>query len=70
MPDYVKQALVEQGLLDLFFDRPPYQQNDYLGWIERAKRQETRKKRLSQMLSELEVGGIYMNMNHPASRKK
>ena len=70
MPLYVKKALKERGLVEDFFSRPPYQQNDYIGWIERAKRVDTKEKRLSQMLDELEVGGIYMKMDHPASSKK
>lgn len=70
MPDYVKQALEERGLKEAFLNRPPYQQNDYIGWIERAKRQDTKYRRLSQMLDELEAGGVYMKMVHPASSKK
>jgi uncharacterized protein YdeI (YjbR/CyaY-like superfamily) len=50
-------------------ERPAYQQNDYVGWINQAKRQETKEKRLRQMLDELEMGGVYMNIEHPASRK-
>jgi len=42
--------------------RPAYQQNDYIGWINRAKRQETKEKRLHQMLDELEQGDVYMRM--------
>jgi uncharacterized protein YdeI (YjbR/CyaY-like superfamily) len=42
--------------------RPPYQQNDYLGWIARAKREETRQRRLDQMLAELQDGATYMKM--------
>jgi uncharacterized protein YdeI (YjbR/CyaY-like superfamily) len=42
--------------------RPAYQRNDYLGWIAQAKREETKAKRLAQMLDELERGGVYMNM--------
>ena len=49
--------------------RPAYQQNDYIGWIERAKRQETKEKRLQQMVDELKAGDVYMKMKHPASRK-
>ena len=46
--------------------RPWYQRNDYLGWIARAKRPETREKRLSQMLEELRAGNVYMKMAwHP-----
>lgn len=42
--------------------RPPYQRNDYIGWIDRAKRPETRTKRIAQMLAELEQGDVYMKM--------
>lgn len=70
MPDFVKKALEERGLLNEYNERPAYQQNDYIGWINSAKRQETKEKRLGQMLEELEAGGVYMNMAHPASRKK
>jgi uncharacterized protein YdeI (YjbR/CyaY-like superfamily) len=69
MPDFVRQALEERDLMVDFNERPAYQQNDYLGWINRAKRQETKEKRLRQMLDELEMGGVYMNMEHPASKK-
>ena len=53
--------------MEAYQKRPAYQQNDYIGWINRAKRQETKEKRLRQMLEELEAGGIYMKMKHPAS---
>lgn len=69
MPEFVSAALEERGLWDAYLQRPAYQRNDYLGWINRAKRQETTEKRLDQMLDELEQGGIYMNMNHAPSRK-
>ena len=48
--------------MDAYRARPPYQQNDYLGWIIGAKREDTRAKRLRQMLDELDKGGVYMNM--------
>ncbi|MGK3990297.1 YdeI/OmpD-associated family protein [Sorangium sp. So ce136] len=70
MPDFVKTALDERGLMDAYKQRPAYQQNDYIGWIMRAKRQETKESRLLQMLDELESGGVYMNMEHAASAKK
>ncbi len=69
MPDFVREALEQRGLLQAYRARPAYQQNDYVGWINRAKRQATKEKRLRQMLEELEMGGVYMNMDHPASRK-
>jgi uncharacterized protein YdeI (YjbR/CyaY-like superfamily) len=66
MPDYIRAALTTRGLMDAYQARPEYQQNDYIGWITRAKREETRGKRLAQMLEELEGGGRYMNMKwHP-----
>jgi uncharacterized protein YdeI (YjbR/CyaY-like superfamily) len=69
MPDFVNRALEERGLMEDYRQRPAYQQNDYVGWITRAKREATRQKRLLQMLDELEMGGVYMNMAHPPSRK-
>jgi uncharacterized protein YdeI (YjbR/CyaY-like superfamily) len=62
MPDFVRRALQERGMMDAYRARPAYQQNDYLGWISRAKREETKQKRLDQMLDELEGGGVYMKM--------
>ena len=69
MPGFVKRVLEERGLMEAYKERPAYQQNDYVGWINQAKRQETKEKRLRQMLDELEMGGVYMNIEHPASRK-
>lgn len=63
MPDAVEQALAEHGLLDAYKARPPYQRNDYLGWINRARRAETKERRLQQMLAELERGDVYMKMD-------
>ncbi len=62
MPDYIREALEIRGLMDAYHARPPYQQNDYIGWITRAKREETQQKRLNQMLDELEKGDVYMKM--------
>lgn len=62
MPDDVEKALVDDGLVGKYRERPPYQQNDYIGWITRAKRPETRTKRIQQMLDELRAGNIYMKM--------
>lgn len=62
MPDFILAALEEEGLLERYNARPDYQQNDYIGWITRAKRQETVEKRLGQMLEELRGGERYMGM--------
>ena len=68
MPDFVKDALVKNHRLDAYKSRPPYQQNDYLGWINRAKRPETKEKRLAQMLYELQRGDLYMNMAYKPAK--
>lgn len=79
MPPTVRAALRERGLVEAYRSRPDYQQNDYLGWIARGVREETRQKRLEQMLDELERGGVYMKMRwapqkeriaRPAAKKK
>ncbi len=62
MPDDVAQALAARGLRAVYDARPPYQRNDYLAWIGRAKRHETRDRRIAQMLAELEAGNLYMKM--------
>ncbi len=69
MPDDVQRRLAAEGLLDDYGQRPHYQRNDYLGWIARAKQTSTREKRITQMLDELRVGGVYMKMEHPPSIK-
>ena len=70
MPGYVKEALVSRGLMNEYLKRPAYQQNDYIAWIEQARKQETQEKRLAQMLEELEKGGVYMKMRHPSSARE
>ncbi|ODT68725.1 MAG: hypothetical protein ABS75_19360 [Pelagibacterium sp. SCN 63-23] len=62
MPDFVRLALEESDLRAAYDARPPYQRNDYLLWINKAQREETKQKRLAQMLEELETGGVYMRM--------
>lgn len=64
VPEYISKALESQNLTEKYNARPAYQRNDYIGWITRAKRQETVDKRLAQMLEELEGGGLYMGMRY------
>ena len=70
MPAFVKRALSDAGLEQAFKNRPAYQQNDYLGWISRAKLEETRQRRLRQMLDELKRGGVYMKMKWSGDRPR
>ena len=62
MPKDVHDALTEGNAMDAYRSRPAYQQNDYIGWITRAKLPATREKRVNQMLDELKSGGVYMKM--------
>ena len=62
MPEFVRAALEDRKLMKAYLQRPAYQQNDYIGWITRAKRTATQQKRLEQMLDELFRGEVYMKM--------
>lgn len=62
MPADVRRALASRRLTAAYRARPAYQRNDYLAWIQRAKREPTREKRLAQMLDELAAGRGYMGM--------
>ena len=62
MPDFVAEALQAHGLRPAFDARPAYQRNDWLGWIARAQKPETRQRRLDSMLAELRAGRGYMGM--------
>jgi len=68
MPTFVRVALVRNKLMHAYRERPPYQQNDYLGWIIRAKLEPTRERRLAQMLDELAHGDRYMKMVYRPKR--
>lgn len=62
VPAWFTEAIEARGLAAKYRERPAYQQNDYVHWITSPKRDETRQKRLAQMLDELESGGVYMRM--------
>ncbi len=66
MPDFIRETLVAKKLTAAYDARPPYQRNDYIGWITRAKLPTTQQKRLIQMLEELEYGDAYMKMAYRA----
>lgn len=69
MPDDVRRSLDERDLAETYDERPFYQRNDYLAWIGRGKQPETRRRRIDQMLDELEKGGVYMKMSHRPSER-
>jgi uncharacterized protein YdeI (YjbR/CyaY-like superfamily) len=66
MPDDIRNLLTREGVMAAYNARPPYQQNDYIGWITRARRPETRQKRIEQMLEVLKAGNAYMKMPYRA----
>ena len=70
MPKYIEERLLSSGVMEDYLQRLAYQRNDYIGWIERAKREETKKMRIMQMLEELKTGGVYMKMKHSPSLKR
>lgn len=65
MPSYIRAALRAHGLMEAYRARPPYQREGYVRWTKHAVREETREKRLAQMLDELKRGGVYMKMRDP-----
>jgi uncharacterized protein YdeI (YjbR/CyaY-like superfamily) len=67
MPEDVRKALESGDLMAAYEERLAYQRNDYLAWIARARRPETRQKHVDQMLEELTKGGVYMGMRHDPS---
>ena len=62
MTEIVKSALEKEGLEVAYDERPPYQRNDYLWWINDAVKDETKQRRLNKMLAELKLGHGYMGM--------
>ncbi|MDD5038497.1 MAG: hypothetical protein PHN78_04190 [Dehalococcoidales bacterium] len=36
VPEFASSALNQRGLMGAYLSRPPYQRNDYIGWINRA----------------------------------
>lgn len=62
MPSDVSERLESSGTRGAYDDRPPYQRNDYLIWIDEGKTPATRDKRIGQMIDELRRGDVYMKM--------
>ena len=58
MSQPIRSSLRKSRLMAAYLARPDYRQNDYIGWITRAKLDATREKRLNQMLNELKRGGV------------
>jgi uncharacterized protein YdeI (YjbR/CyaY-like superfamily) len=59
VPDAYEKLLKEAGRWQDYKSRPYYQQKGWIQWIEQAKQESTRQKRIKQMLIELK-NGTYM----------
>ena len=55
-PAEYQELLSQHGQLELYKTRPYYQQKGWIQWIESAKTEATRQKRIAMMLSELRHG--------------
>ena len=64
MPSFVKDEHIGLGLMEAYQNRPAYQQNDYIGWITRARQEKTRQKWLKIMLDEIASGKGYMGLKY------
>jgi uncharacterized protein YdeI (YjbR/CyaY-like superfamily) len=58
----IRERLKSSGARAAYNERPPYQRNDYLIWIDQATKSETRERRIRQMIDELKRGNVYMKM--------
>lgn len=64
MPNFFRQALIENHVLNEYNARPSYQRNDYISWVNRAVMTATKQKRINQMIDELKRGSVYMKMKY------
>jgi uncharacterized protein YdeI (YjbR/CyaY-like superfamily) len=62
LPIWFKNILREEGLLAKYEEQIYTYRKGYLRWIEEAKQEGTRQKRIEQMLRELHDGKVYMGM--------
>lgn len=70
MPEEIAAILDREGLRGAYDARPSYQRNDYIGWIGRAVREQTRIRRIEQMLDELRSGSGFMGAPWLPSRTR
>ena len=69
MPIELNESLKRNKKAAAFFAAlAPSYQRQFIAWINAAKRAETRRKRLAQMLDELERGDVYMKMAYEPRR--
>ncbi len=54
LPDDMDAELRAHGVKDDYFSRPYYQQKGYIKWIDQAKQKDTRIRRITRMIEELQ----------------
>lgn len=55
MNETIKQSLLAANLLDYFESLGPSHQKEYLKWVNEAKKDETKQKRITKMLEMLKA---------------
>ena len=56
IPDYFQEALVAAGCIEIFLSTNYTNRKEYILWLEGAKHQETRNRRLKQAISQISCG--------------
>lgn len=70
LPEDVRQALELSDLMGAFEARPDFQRDGYIGWIVESRREFMRRKRIGQLLEELEAGNSYLGKEWSGARKR
>lgn len=63
MLDDVRDALEKSGMRTAYYGRPPYQRNDFIGWVNKVKASKTWAAHIPQMIGQLKRGHGYMKMD-------
>lgn len=62
IPEFIKRILLKHDLLEKYNSQIYTYRKGYVKCIEDAKREETKKRRIDQMIRELREGKAYMGM--------
>jgi hypothetical protein len=68
LPAWLTKLLSEEGLLERYQAQINTYRKGYLQWIESAKKEETKKKRIETMLTELHENRVYMGSPRCANK--
>jgi hypothetical protein len=62
IPKYIKDMLKKEELLEKYNAQIYTYRKGYVQWIEEAKQEETKQKRITKMIEEVREGNVYMGM--------